>query len=181
MNNPFQEQLLKAGLVTRQQVKKAQQDKNKAHKQQRSRKEQAVDENAVRARKAAEEKARRDRELNLKREEQARQKAISIEINQLIESNCLPRDESCEIAYNFEHQKKVRRIYVNADMKQKIISGKLGIARIDGRYELVPQDAAEKIRERNPRRIVILQPEPDSPGDEDDPYAAYPVPDDLVW
>jgi len=180
MSNPFQEQLLKAGLVTRQQVQKANQDKQKNRKQRPSKKEKPVDEAALKARQAAQEKAERDRELNRKKQEQARQKAISIEINQLITSNRLPRDHNCEIAYNFEHNKKVKRIYVNAEMRQQIISGRLGIARIEGGYELIPRAIAEKIRQRNEKRVVIFE-EDVKTADEDDPYSGYQIPDDLTW
>jgi len=180
MSNPFQEQLLKAGLVTKKQVQKAQQDKSRNRKQQHAKKEIVVDENKLKAQKAAEEKAARDRELNRRKEEQARQKANSIEINQLITDNCLPRDESCDIIYNFEHNKKIKRIYVNAEMKQQIIKGKLGIARIEGRYELVPQSVAERIQQRNAKRVVIFE-EPVQSTNENDPYADYQIPDDLTW
>ena len=179
MGNPLQDQLLKAGLVTKKQVQKSNQEKARKRKQQPKNK-QAVDQNKIKAQRAAEEKAKRDRELNKKKEEQARQKAISIEINQLITNNCIARDESCEIVYNFEHNKKVRRIYVDEEMKQKIIAGKLGIARIEGRYELVPADIAEKIRQRNEKRLVIFSDEQETK-DKDDAYAGYEIPDDLVW
>jgi hypothetical protein len=184
MNNPFQEQLLKAGLVTKKQVQKAQQDKNRKNKQQRSIKQKAVDETQLKVQQAAEEKAKRDRELNRRRQEQARQKAISIEINQLIREHGVTRDESCEIAYNFEHRKKIRHIYVNQEMKQKITQGKLGIARIEGGYELVPRNIAEKIQQRNEKRVVIFeQPQLSNQEntDENNPYSAYQVPDDLMW
>jgi len=160
-------------------VQKAQQDKSRKNKQQRSKKEKIVDETKLKAQQAAQEKARQDRELNKRKEQQVRQKAISIEINQLIASNCLARDESCEIIYNFEHNKKVRRIYVNAEMKQQIVQGKLGIARIEGRYELVPKAIAEKILLRNEKRIVIFDDK--EVVDEDDAYAGYEIPDDLTW
>ena len=180
MGNPFQDQLLKAGLVTKKQVQKVQQDKSRKNKQQRSKKEQpVVDEVKLKAQQAAQEKARHDRELNKKKEDQARQKAISIEINQIITNNCLARDESCEIVYNFEHNKKVRRIYVDAEMKQKVVQGTLGIARIEGRYELVPKSIAEKIKQRNEKRVVIFDVE--EAVDENDPYADYAIPDDLTW
>lgn len=181
MNNPFQDQLLKAGLVTKKQVQKAQQDKSKKHKQQRqqSKKTKTVDQGKLKAQRVAEEKAQRDRELNKQKELQARQKATSIEINQLIENNCLSRDENCDIVYNFEHNKKIKRIYVNADMKQQIIKGRLGIARIEGRYELVPQTIAEKIQQRNEKRVVLFDAEIIS--DENDPYAEHQIPDDLMW
>ena len=180
MSNPFQEQLLKAGLVTKQQVQKIRQEKNKQYKQKNVKKDKAVDENRLRAEQAAQKKAERDRELNRRKQEQAQQKAISIEINQLVTNNAIKRDQSCEIVYNFEHNKKIKRIYVNEDMKQKIVDGKLGIARIEGRYELVPQAVAEKIQQRNPKRVVIFD-EASQSVDENDPYAAYQVPDDLAW
>lgn len=180
MSNPFQEQLLKAGLVTKQQVQKAKQDKNRKKKQQHSKKEMVVDETRLKAQQAAEEKTNRDRELNKRKEEQARQKANSIEINQLIMNNCLVRDENCEIIYNFEHNKKVKRIYVNAEMKQKIIQGVLGIARIEGRYELVPKAIAEKIQQRNEKRVIIFN-DDQYAVDENNPYSNYQIPDDLMW
>jgi len=181
MNNPFQDQLLKAGLVTKKQVQKAQQDKNRKNKQQRQqpKKNKVVDQAKLKAQRAAEEKAQRDRELNKKKEQQAKAKATSIEINQLIETNCLARDESCDIVYNFEHNKKVKRIYVDAEMKQKIINGSLGIARIEGRYELVPKNIAEKIQQRNEKRIVLFEAE--DVVEENDVYSEYQIPDDLTW
>ncbi|VAW64849.1 hypothetical protein MNBD_GAMMA08-1059 [hydrothermal vent metagenome] len=181
MNNPFQDQLLKAGVVNKQQVQKAQQEKNKKKKQQHNNKKiKSVDQTQLKAKKAAEEKAARDRDLNKRKEDQARGKAISAEINQLIKDNLIARDEKCEVAYNFEHQKKVKKIYINEDMKQQIIKGRLGIARIEGVYELVPKDVAEKIKQRNEKRVVIFEVDDDSK-DENDPYADYEVPDDLVW
>lgn len=179
MSNPFQDQLLKAGLVTKKQVQKVQQEKKRNNKQQHSKKEKVVDENKLKAQQAAQDKADRDRELNRKKEQQARQKAISSEINQLITDNCIARDENCDIVYNFEHNKKVKRIYVDVEMKQKIIQGKLGIARIEGRYELVAKSIADKIQQRNAKRIVIFDVEEET-GD-DDPYSEYKIPDDLVW
>ena len=180
MNNPFQEQLLKAGLVSKQQVQKANKDKQKKKKQQRNTKQSITDETTLKAQKAAAEKAKRDRELNQRKEEQARKKAISAEINQLILANRIERNEECEIAYNFEHQKKVKRIYVNEEMRQQIIRGKLGIARIEGRYELVPIAIAEKIQQRNEKRIVLITDDAQET-DENDPYAEYKIPDDLIW
>lgn len=177
MSNPFQDQLLKTGLVSKKQAHKARQNKSK---QQHSKNSNSTDETKINIQRAAAEKAKRDRELNKKRVDQQRQKAISIEINQLITSNCLSRDENCEIVYNFEHNKKVKRIYVNAEMKQQIINGQLGIARIEGRYELVPLAIAEKIQQRNEKRIVIFNKE-EATSDEGYSSSKYQIPDDLTW
>lgn len=180
MTNPFQEQFLKAGLVTKDQVKKANQKKPK--KQQRSKKHKPqLDEATLKARQAEEKKAQRDRELNQKRQEQIRQRALSAEIDQLISNNFIKRDETCDIAYNFEHRNKIHRIYVSADLKKKIVDGDCAIARIEGRYEVIPLSTALKIKERNAKRVVLLDKEEQTQKDEDDPYADYQVPDDLMW
>jgi len=181
MNNPFQEQLLKAGLVSKQQVAKANQEKRKKNKQQRGKKKTQVDENKLRAQQAAAKKAQHDRELNQRKEEQARNKAISIEINELIQNNKIKRGEQCELAYNFEHQGKIKRIYIDVDMKQQLLQGKLGIARIEGNYELVPGSIAQKIKQRNDKRVVIFDADSSEQTAEDDPYADFQVPDDLMW
>ena len=180
MSNPFQDQLLKAGVVTKKQVQKARQEQTRKQKKQRHNNETVVDETRIKAQAAAQEKAKRDRELNQKKQLQAQQKATSIEINQIIENNCLARDENCEIVYNFEHNKKVRRIYLDSEMKQKVIQGKLGIARIEGRYEVVPQAIAEKIKQRNEKRIILFD-NTEETSNEDDAYADYQIPDDLTW
>ena len=179
MGNAFQDQLLKAGLVTKQQVRKAQSATHKK-KKQRSKKDKSVDENKLKAQQAIKAKADHDKELNKRKEEQAKQKAISAEIDQFITTNCIKRSDECEIVYNFEHRKKVNRIYVNNDLKKQIIDGKLGIARIEGRYELVPKIIAEKIQQRNEKRIILFEHE-EKIIDENDPYAEFQVPDDLTW
>ncbi len=179
MGNPFQDQLLKAGLVTKKQVKKANQEKTRKNKQQ-PKNVKVVDETKRKAQQAATDKTTRDRELNKQKELQARQKAISIEINQLIENNCLARDENCDLVYNFEHNKKIKRIYINADMQQQIAQGKLAIVRIEGGYEIIPKNVAEKIQQRNEKRIVIYSQDQDNTN-KDDPYADYQIPDDLQW
>ncbi len=183
MGNAFQDQLLKAGVVTKQQVKKAQSAKNKKKKEQRSKKDKVVDENKLKTQQAAKDKAEHDKALNKRKEDQAKQKATSIEIDQLITTNLIKRSEECEIIYNFEHRKKINRIYVNADMKQRIIEGKLGIARIEGRYELIPKLIAERIQQRNEKRVILFNniENEEQVADENDPYAEFQVPDDLMW
>ena len=180
MGNPFQEQLLKAGLVSKQQVQTLKKDQHKKKKQQNKKQEAAPDASKLKAQQVAAEKAKRDLELNKRKEEHARQKGISAEIDQLITNNRIERDDSCEIIYNFEHNTKVKRIYINEEMKQQIMQGKLGIARIEGRYELVPFAIARKIQQRNEKRIVLFDDEQQTI-DQNDPYADYQIPDDLMW
>ncbi|HEY5790108.1 MAG TPA: DUF2058 family protein, partial [Gammaproteobacteria bacterium] len=78
----------------------------------------------------------------------------------------------------------IKSIYVTATQHASLVQGALVIATLGGRYELVPAETGEKICQRDPRRVISRQ--PDAPaaaatGDADDPYAAYQVPDDLIW
>jgi len=180
MSNPFQEQLLKAGIVSKQQVQKANKDKHTKKKQKSSKKDAPViDETKLAAQQAAREKAELDRQLNKKKEDEARKKAVSAEIDQLITNNRIERGDDCDVAYNFSHVEKVNRIYISKEMQQQISKGKLGIARINGKYELVPKHIAEKIQQRNENRVVLFNNE--QLIDEDDEYADYQIPDDLIW
>lgn len=178
MSNPFAEQLLKAGLVTEKQVKKAEQEKNKKKKQLKGKKPVIKKEKDIIQQKAAE-KTNKDRELNQQKELRARQKAISIEIDQLIRDNKLARDESCETVHQFQHKGKIFKIYVDDSMKQKLTTGNLGIARIEGRYEVIPKATAEKIMDKNDKRVILIDPAKKENIDAE--YAAYEVPDDLMW
>ena len=70
-------------------------------------------------------------------------------------------------------------------MKQQIVKGTLGIARIEGRYELVSKTIAEKIQQRNTKRDVIDSDDQSindqETANEYDPYSGYEIPDDLTW
>jgi len=180
MSNPFQDQLLKTGLVSKKQAHQAKKDKNQKNKQQRAHNKDEINEAKTKVEKATLEKLEKDRALNMKREELAKTKAIEAEINQLITSNAIDKKENCDIAYNFEHDKKVKTIYINEQMRQHIIDGRLGIAEIEERYELVAKAVAEKIQQRNTGRIILFEESSDSIND-DDPYADYKIPDDLMW
>ncbi|MCY1186751.1 hypothetical protein D9M73_276540 [compost metagenome] len=65
-------------------------------------------------------------------------------------------------------------------MRSKRSSGSLAIVAHGGGYEVIPREAALKIQERDPKRIVLLNTQVEAP-DADDPYAAYVIPDDLMW
>ena len=126
-------------------------------------------------------KADRDRELNRLREEKAQRKSIVAQIKQLIESNRQPKGDD-DIPYSFLDRKKIRKIYVSKEVQQQLGDGKLAIVRLDGRYELVTTDVAEKISQRDQKRVIFCNKlQPGERAEKDDPYADYKVPDDLIW
>lgn len=179
MSLSLRDQLMKAGLVSEKQAKQA--GKQKQKQQRLEKKGQVEVDDAIRqaALQAQAEKVARDQALNEQQKEKAEQKARAAQIKQLIESSRLPKLQSDDY-YNFVDEKKIKRIAVNAMLRDKLSRGSLAIVRHGGGYEMIPREAALRIQERDPRRVILLNTPTEAP-DADDPYAAYQVPDDLMW
>lgn len=180
MSLSLRDQMLKAGLVNEKQAKQATKEQKK---QQRLEKKGAVevdDTQRQAALKAMAEKQKRDQELNREQQEKAERKAYVAQIRQLIEGARLPKLDS-EDYYNFVDHKKVKRIAVNDMVRNKLSSGSLAIVKHGGGYEIIPREVALKVQERDERRVVLLNLVSEEANEADDPYAAYQIPDDLMW
>ncbi len=175
----LRDQLLKAGLVNEKQAKQVGKEKQKQKRLEHKGQVEKDESQKLAALQAMAEKAARDQELNRQQQEKAEQKARAAQIKQLIEVSRLPKLTG-EDYYNFVDDKKVKRLSVNKLMRDKLSSGSLAIVRHGGGYEVIPREAALKIQERDAQRIVLLNTPTEAP-DADDPYAAYQVPDDLMW
>jgi len=181
VGNALQDQLLKAGLVDKNKANRAKSTKHKKMKQQRSNNQPVVDEAKQLAEKAIKEKSQRDRELNRQLNEKAQQKAITAQIKQLINVNKMSKGNGDDLAYNFEDNKNIKRIYVTQDTHDAIALGKLAIVKLEGQYEIVPGPVADKIKLRD-EKYIILRNDPSQQDEEsDDFYAEYEIPDDLMW
>ncbi|NOQ77782.1 MAG: DUF2058 family protein [Gammaproteobacteria bacterium] len=155
--------------------------KHKKMKHQRSNNQVIVDEAKQLAEKAIQEKSQRDRELNRQRNEKAHKKAIIAQIKQLINVNKMSKGNGDDLAYNFEDNKNIKRVYVTQDTHDAIALGKLAIVKIEGQYEIVPGPVADKIKLRD-ESYIILRNDPSQKDEEsDDFYADYEIPDDLMW
>jgi uncharacterized protein YaiL (DUF2058 family) len=125
-------------------------------------------------------KVARDMELNRKREEKAQRKARLAAIEQIIEQNRVPRLET-EDYYSFIDGKKIRRMSVDPERREKLTKGDLVIVRYRGHYAVVPAPVAARIRERDANMVVKLGQPPASGSEADDAYKDFVVPDDLMW
>jgi len=186
MANAFQDQLLKAGLVSKDKVNKANKSKHKHAKQQPKNKMTEADERAQQIKQAALSKVERDRELNRLKVEEDNKKAIAAQIKQLVEMNCLAHsdeNDKDDVVYNFEDNNKIKQIHVTETLRRRIINGRLAIVRLSNKYEIVPKGVADKIMQRDDSFVVVCHEMTTNVelGDEDDEYADYKVPDDLMW
>ncbi len=175
----LQDQLLKAGIVDKKKVKEIKKEQRKQAKQQPKGHAQ-LDEAKEQAKLALEKKSEQDRQMNKELQAQVEKKAIQAQIIQLINVNKINR-RGGEIAYQFTDEKKIKKLYVTDELQQQLIKGQIAITRLGESYELVPAPVAEKIHQRNEDAIVLLNQKQSQEVDEDDPYANYQIPDDLMW
>ena len=152
MGNPFQDQLLKAGLVNKKQANKAKREKHLSRKQKKESTSSAI---SVKVREEQEAQARRNRELNRKRTEERLQHEKKAQIKQLIEKNKQERDDYGE-PYHFVVQNKINRIFVSEDMAEQLSCGQLAIVKLGESYEVVPAKAARQIASRDKETVVVF-------------------------
>ncbi len=175
----LQEQFLKAGLVKKNKIKQVNQEKTQQKKLERRTGTQSVDEIRLAALETQRQNAERARELNAVRDAAARQKAIVAQIVQMVQQNKQSKGAG-DIAYNFTHDNKIKRIYVSAAVQAHLIAGRLVIVCQGESTELLPRVIADKIAERDASLVVRVN-KTSNEVEADDPYAAFQIPDDLMW
>jgi len=192
MAGSLQDQFLAAGLIKKQKANNIKTAKKKAVKQSRANNTQLVDEAAELAKKAQEEQRLKSQALNKEKKLEAEQKAVQAQIRQIVELNSIEKSpkkmsEDDLSAYNFTSEKKIKTLHVSPQNHDLISRGRIAIARLfngsNESFYLIPADAASKISERDSSIIVLLNDTSaqDEIGAEDDPYADFEVPDDLMW
>lgn len=173
----LQEQMLKAGLVSSKKMAKVQRTAKKSRVQAREARE-AVEEN----KKA---QAERDRQLSEQQKQAALAKEYKAQVKQLIEMNRIVINRGA-IDFNFTDGSVIKKIAVDKQTQTQLINGRLAIARLltaDGKsdYAIIPTVVAEKITQRDADSIVLHSALSEEVQDEDDPYADFKIPDDLMW
>ena len=167
----LQEQLLKAGLVTSKKAAKVERTAKKSRVQARE------------ARAAVEENKKAQLERDKQLSEQQKHKA---QVKQLIEMNRITIANG-DIGFNFTDGNLIKKIFVDKLTQAQLINGRLAIARLlvdnnsEGEYAIIPASVADKIAQRDASSIVLHSALSAEEQDEDDPYADFKVPDDLMW
>lgn len=174
----LQEQMLKAGLVTSKKMAKVQRTAKKSRVQAREARE-AVEEN----KKA---QLERDKQLNEQQKQAALSKEYKAQVKQLIEMNRIVLAKG-DIGFNFTDGNLIKKILVDKATQTQLINGRLAIARLvvenreECEYAIIPASVADKITQRDAGSIVLHSALSQEEQDEDDPYADFKVPDDLMW
>jgi uncharacterized protein len=174
----LQEQMLKAGLVTSKKMAKVQRTAKKSRVQAREARE-AVEEN----KKA---QIERDKELSEQQKQAVLSKEYKAQVKQLIEMNRIVVAKG-NIDFNFTDNNLIKKVVVDKVTQTQLINGRLAIARLvtnsngDSEYAIIPAVVADKIAQRDASYIVLNSALSEDVQDEDDPYADFKIPDDLMW
>lgn len=181
MSLSLKDQLIQAGLVSKKQAHEARRNKPKgrAAKKRQGQRDSARDQElaALDAH-----KREKDRALNAQRETQRKAREQAEWVRQLLGAHALKKQPPADddAAFHFNMGKTVEHLYVGGEQRKSLAAGRLGIVSYDGQYHLLPREIVARIAERVPQRCWL--PASDSQASaEDDPYAEFEVPDDLMW
>lgn len=178
--NALQAQLLKAGLVD---DKKAKQLSKQSQHAKRT-----GDSSDVEAKKAIAEaqakKVEKDQKLNHERQQILDQKMLNANIIQMIKQHQIT-DTQGDVSYQFADHSKVKKINITQKLYNQVVAGHVVIARLeenhDLSYVLLPRPLADRINAKLEGFIVVSNDKSEVELETDDPYAAYVIPDDLMW
>jgi uncharacterized protein YaiL (DUF2058 family) len=180
----LQDQLLKAGLTTKQKTRQANVDKRKKNKQKRSGvqhgaslQEQVQQDLA----KAQTDKQIKDNALNEQKKQQLADKEQVLRIKQILTHHQI-KNVVGDNEYNYTFETTIKKLSFDAVTHKALVNGRLALCGLDNVTYLVTRETAEKLSELD-KRVVLVQNDKalDEQVDEDDPYADYQIPDDLMW
>ncbi len=190
MGNALQDQLLNMGLIDKKKAAQTKKDNYKKNKKNRNKKEPVVDNNKLLIQQQMQNKKQQDQRLNQHKQDQANAKAIKAQIKQLIESNSIFLLETNEedkgkakvVEFNFQDKNLIKQLTVSAKIQKSLINGHLAIAKWGEKYHVIASVVATKIAQREDDSYIILMNSlQDESEVEDDEYADYEIPDDLMW
>lgn len=177
VKNALQAQLLKAGLVDQKKAKKL--SKQAVHEQRTGQSNEA--EIKAKIEQDLKQKLEKDQSLNLEIKRQQDEKALRAAVVQMIGQHKI-KDIDGEISYQFVDENKIKKIYINQQVYNALVAGTLVIAKDQTGYAVLPRALSERINEKVEGFIIVNNAEKNEAiTDEEDPYAAYVIPDDLMW
>ena len=177
VKNALQAQLLKAGLVDNKKAKKL--SKQAVHEKRTGDSTDAEIKAKIEQDKQA--KLAKDQAIELEKKAILQEKELNAAIVQMISQHKI-RDTDGDVSYQFIDETKIKKVYINQQIYNALVSGSLVIAKDGESYAFLPKALAERINSKLEGFIIVNNSEKNEAiTDEEDPYAAYVIPDDLMW
>ncbi|KAG1707663.1 hypothetical protein GQR58_003322 [Nymphon striatum] len=164
------EQLLKAGLVTEEQVKKASEKPKKKHHKKNSGKQKQLVKNKKGKNKGIKEESdlekfykmrssqdnkEKQEALKKKREAAQRKKEMNKKISSLISDNIL-NVKDADIRYNFVVGTTIKYVFVSEEQQEKLAQGELAVTFHNGQKCIISSVIGKEILKINPGKIVVI-------------------------
>ncbi|UOG93114.1 MAG: DUF2058 domain-containing protein [Candidatus Thiothrix sulfatifontis] len=191
MAHSLRDQLLKAGLVTEEQLEKANQPKPAPRQQSQPRNQAPRRDNrpavpvekpprpAIKAprptpkeksdleqfyaARAKTEREEREQAEQRQREIAARRKQTREQVAALISAN-LQNVDDADIRYNFVVGENIKYLYVTEAQQQALAAGELAIIFLGGKRCLIPLDIAQQILALDPDKLIVIN-SPEEPSE----------------
>ena len=179
----LQDQLLKAGLTTKHKARQANTDKRKKNKQKRSgqKVEVSLQEQVQQdLKKTQQEKQSKDAALNAERKQALAEKEAGLRIKQILEHHQIAECQG-EKEYKYSFDNKIKTAYLDEKTYNAIVNGRLALCGWLDQTYVVTAETAAKIATLNDTVILVQNDKVEQETDEEDPYAEFQIPDDLMW
>lgn len=174
--NALQAQLLKAGLVDSKKAKQL--SKQSQHAKRTGDLADAEVKKALADAQAK--KIEKDQKLNQEKQQILEDKMLKANIIQMLKQHQITGTDG-DVSYQFIDQSKVKKVYITQKLYDQIVAGHVVIARLEESYALLPRPLADRIDAKLSGFMVVSNDKSDIELIADDPYAAYVIPDDLMW
>ena len=180
----LQDQLLSAGLTTTQKTRQANSDKRKKNKQKRS----GVQHDATLQEKVKQdlakskaEKQEKDNALNALKKQQLADKEQQLRIKQILIHHQIKNADG-DNEYNYTFGSKIKKLSLDPITYKALVNGRLSLCGLDDITYIVTRETADKLAELD-NNVILVQNDKlvEETIAEDDPYADYQIPDDLMW
>ncbi|NQZ49259.1 MAG: DUF2058 domain-containing protein [Moritella sp.] len=176
----LQDQLLKAGLGDEKKAKKIRKERNKKNKAVRKNQESADTslQDEIKAKKDAQ--AQLDAERNKAIQDKIELKSEHGKVKQMIQQLHIT-DFGGELSFNYVLDKKVKTLSVDQPSYNALTKGQIGLCVLEGKSYVMPGIAIDKIRAVDEAYVLVLNENTATEVEDDDPYADFQIPDDLMW
>jgi uncharacterized protein len=200
MGGSLQDQLLKSGLVTEQQIETARTKPKPADNKRRGKGQnksaRAKSGDGARNRRpnakqnpnagtgqARPKKAATPQKVDKNAPLDPQQRALRDKVHAMIADSTEVR-EGGETPYHFVKGSRVKRIYVTEPQRDRLASNELAVAAMKGKHFLIPMTVANEVKALIPGYFIAMGSVDATSTDAasiDDEYADFQVPDDLMW
>jgi len=176
----LQEQLLKAGLANKQNAKQIRSEKRKKNKAVRKGQTQASSELQESLAAQKQQQAESDLVLNKSIKAELDRKSEIANVKQMLEQLQIT-DYQGELSFNYVQDSKVKTLYVNEVNQNALTKGRIGICQFETKIYIIAAQAVQKIQSVDSQYVLLLNDNQPVTVDEEDPYADFQIPDDLMW